>query len=158
MTKWVPEKVLVQRYILRIWNEIKFVYSEKATKFCEISPLLLSTVHTDKSKVEISQNFVAFSKSMNFNANVTYHVGNSTIAVILLNSYVSRENFDGKNFMKKGWVRQKMHLCFLWWLNANSTESLAEIGFFFKTNPLQQLKRALKLLWSTVQILNKQTF
>ena len=32
---------------------IKFVYSEKATKFCEISTLLLSTVHTDESKVEI---------------------------------------------------------------------------------------------------------
>ena len=30
-------------------------------KFCEISTLLLSTVHTDKSKVEILQNFVAFS-------------------------------------------------------------------------------------------------
>ena len=45
---------------------LKFVYSEKATKFCEISTLLLSTVHTDKSKVEISQNFVAFSEYMNF--------------------------------------------------------------------------------------------
>ena len=43
---------------------VKFVYSEKATKFCEISTLLLSTVHTDKSK--ISQNFVAFSEYMNF--------------------------------------------------------------------------------------------
>ena len=48
--------------ITRIW----FVYSEKATRFCEISNLLLSTVHTDKSKVEISQNFVAFSEYMNF--------------------------------------------------------------------------------------------
>ena len=44
----------------------KFIYSEKATKFCEISTLLLSTVHTDKSKVEISQNFVAFSEYMKF--------------------------------------------------------------------------------------------
>ena len=49
------------------WH-LKFVYSEKATKFCEISTLLLSTVHTDKSKVEISQNFVAFSEYMNFNS------------------------------------------------------------------------------------------
>ena len=31
---------------------IKFVYSEETTKFCEISTLLLSTVHTDKSKVK----------------------------------------------------------------------------------------------------------
>ena len=46
---------------------IKFVYSEKATKFCEISTLLLSTVHTDKGKVEILQNFVAL-EYMNFNS------------------------------------------------------------------------------------------
>jgi hypothetical protein len=48
---------------------LKFVYSEKATKFCEISTLLLSTVHTEKSKVEISQNFVASSEYMNFICN-----------------------------------------------------------------------------------------
>ena len=41
---------------------IKFIYSEKATKFCEIVPLLLTTVHTVKSKGKISQNFVAFSE------------------------------------------------------------------------------------------------
>ena len=41
------------------------VYSEKATTFCQISPLLLSTVHTVKSKVEISQNVVAFSEYTN---------------------------------------------------------------------------------------------
>ena len=46
---------------------LKFIYSEKATKFCEISTLLLTTVHTVKSKVEISENFVAFSEYMNFN-------------------------------------------------------------------------------------------
>ena len=46
---------------------IKFIYSEKATKFCEISTLLLSYVVPVKSKVEISQNFVAFSEYMNFN-------------------------------------------------------------------------------------------
>ena len=45
---------------------LKFVYSEKATKFSEISTLLLSTVHTDKIKVEISQNLVAFSEYINF--------------------------------------------------------------------------------------------
>ena len=43
-------------------QKLKFVYSEKATKFCEISTLHLSTVHTDKSKKEILQNFVAFSE------------------------------------------------------------------------------------------------
>ena len=42
------------------------VYSEKATRFFKISNLLSSTVHTNKSRVEISQNFVAFSEYMNF--------------------------------------------------------------------------------------------
>ena len=46
---------------------LKFVYSEKAAKFCETSTLLLTTLYTDKSKMEISQNFVAFSEYMNFN-------------------------------------------------------------------------------------------
>ena len=41
----------------------KFIYSEKATKFCEILTLLCIVV---KSKVKISQNFVAFSEYMNF--------------------------------------------------------------------------------------------
>ena len=49
---------------------VKFIYSEKATKFCEISTLILTTVHTVKSKVEISQNFVAFSEYMNFDFNI----------------------------------------------------------------------------------------
>ena len=35
----------------------KFIYSEKATKFCKISTLLLTTVHTVKSKVEILTKF-----------------------------------------------------------------------------------------------------
>ena len=48
------------------WNTIKFIYFEKATKFWEISTLLLSGVVQVKSKVEISQNFVAFSEYMNF--------------------------------------------------------------------------------------------
>ena len=41
---------------------VKFIYSEKATKFFEISTLLLSYVVPVKSKVKISQNFVAFSR------------------------------------------------------------------------------------------------
>ena len=46
---------------------IKFKYSEKATKFCEISTLILSVCTVDKSNVEISQNFVAFLEYTNFN-------------------------------------------------------------------------------------------
>ena len=43
------------------------MYSEKATKFCEIFTLLLTVCTVVKSKVKISQNFVAFSEYMNFN-------------------------------------------------------------------------------------------
>ena len=45
---------------------LKFIYSEKATKFGEISTLLLTVCTVVKSKVEISQKFVAFSGYMNF--------------------------------------------------------------------------------------------
>ena len=46
---------------------LKFIYSEKATKFCKIFTLLLSCVVPVKSKANISQNFVVFSEYMNFN-------------------------------------------------------------------------------------------
>ena len=45
---------------------LKFIYSEKATKCCEIFTLLLTTVHIVKSWLKISQNFVAFSEYMIF--------------------------------------------------------------------------------------------
>ena len=45
---------------------VKFIYSEKATKFCEIFSLILTTAYTVKSKGKISQNLVAFSEYINF--------------------------------------------------------------------------------------------
>ena len=45
--------------------KVKFMYSEKATNFREISTFDLSYVVTVNSTVEISQNFVAFSEYMN---------------------------------------------------------------------------------------------
>ena len=45
---------------------LKFIYSEKATNFCEISTVDLSYEVMVKSTVEISQNFVGFSEYMNF--------------------------------------------------------------------------------------------
>ena len=45
---------------------IKFIYFEKATKFCEIFTLLLSYVVPVESKVKILEIFVAFSEYMNF--------------------------------------------------------------------------------------------
>ena len=47
-------------------DKVKFIYSEKASKCCEIFTLHLPKVHTVKSKVKISQTFVAFSEFMNF--------------------------------------------------------------------------------------------
>ena len=46
--------------------QVKFMYSEKATQFCKIFPLLLTVCTVIKSKGNISQNFVAFSEYMNF--------------------------------------------------------------------------------------------
>ena len=52
------------------FGSIKFIYSEKATKFCEISTADLTVTTKDISTVEISQNFVAFSEYMNFKVRV----------------------------------------------------------------------------------------
>ena len=62
-------KIIERRTNIKV--ALKFIYSGKATKFCEISTLLLSYVVLVKIKVEISQNFVAFSEYMNFN-DITY--------------------------------------------------------------------------------------
>ena len=51
---------------------LKSIYSEKASKLCEISTLLLTALHTVKSKVEISQNFVAFSEYLNLKSHRSY--------------------------------------------------------------------------------------
>ena len=47
---------------------VKLIYSEKATKFCEIFTLLIlmSVCTVDKSKVKISKIFVAFSEYRKF--------------------------------------------------------------------------------------------
>ena len=45
---------------------LKFIYSEKSTKFLEIFNLLLTVCTLVKSKVKMSLNFVAFSEYMNF--------------------------------------------------------------------------------------------
>ena len=61
---------------IKNWG-LKFIYSEKATKIFEIFTLLLSYVAAVKSKVKISQNFVAFSEYMNFTAKAYFvrHIG-----------------------------------------------------------------------------------
>ena len=49
---------------------VKFIYSEKAKKFSDISTLLLTACTVVKSKLEISQNFVAFSEYINLKGGV----------------------------------------------------------------------------------------
>ena len=61
-----PKSEVKPSLAIAFYVVVKFIYSEKATKFCEISTLLLSYVVPVKRKVEISQNFVAFSEYMNF--------------------------------------------------------------------------------------------
>ena len=66
---------------------LKFIYSEKATK---IFPLLLTTVHTVKSKGKISQNFVAFSEFMNF-TNVSVVFSQQSTFVVLTSRCIFRK-------------------------------------------------------------------
>ena len=62
---------------------VKFIYSEKATKFCEIFPLLLTTVHTVKCKGNISQNFLAFLEYMNLTKG-RYLIQSNTVEIIII--------------------------------------------------------------------------
>ena len=74
--------------LMKMYNLLKFIYSEKATKFFEISTLLLSYVVPVKSKVEISQDFVAFSEYMYFkikdtpyeDSNIAWCLGRQMVA------------------------------------------------------------------------------
>ena len=55
---------------------LKLIYFEKATKFYEIFTLPMSYVVPVKSKMKISQNYVAFSEYMNFTqANLPFRNG-----------------------------------------------------------------------------------
>ena len=71
----------------------KLLYSEKATKFCEISTLLLFYVVPVKSKVEISQNCVAFSEYMNFN--VKQHILNTIYYIFCRNYDLKTQKLNG---------------------------------------------------------------
>ena len=51
LATYFPKRTTKMGHMLRV---VKFIYSEKATKFCEISTLLLSVCTVDKSKVDIS--------------------------------------------------------------------------------------------------------
>ena len=98
---------------------LKFIYLEKATKFCEIFTLLLTTVHNVKSKMKISQNFVAFSEYMNFNFKLyqllkPFNTGHKTTTMVVEHGSMrlrSQTNFDRKFQFK--WVfliKMQLHL------------------------------------------------
>ena len=61
-----PQQIISFHLKIFQTSYIKFIYSEKATKFCKIFTLLSSYVVPVKSKVNISQNFVAFSEYVSF--------------------------------------------------------------------------------------------
>ena len=84
---------------------VKFIYSEKATKFCEIFSLLLSYVVPVKSKMKISQNFVAFSEYLNFNYLHDFKKSNVRTYVSFL--FVLIAGFLGKDILKN---RVSLHL------------------------------------------------
>ena len=64
INKW--KNLWVESQVQQCSSILKFIYSEKATKFCKISTLLLSYIVPIKSKVEILQNCVVFSENINF--------------------------------------------------------------------------------------------
>ena len=61
------DRLLHSLAVMNIHIHVKFIYSEKATKFCKICTVDFTGNTKDKSTVEILQNFVAFSEYMNFN-------------------------------------------------------------------------------------------
>ena len=68
--------------------ELKFIYSEKATYFCEIWTVDFSYVITVKSMVEMSQNFMAFSEYINFTCVYLQEVCKSYILCSMCTYYV----------------------------------------------------------------------
>ena len=77
-----------------IWAYVlKFIYSEKATKFCKIFPLLLSVCTVVKSKGKISQNYVAFSEYMNFKNKI------NLIFLFMVSNYLQSRWVDGQYFL-----------------------------------------------------------
>ena len=110
---------------------LKFIYSEKATKFCEIFTFLLTVCTVVKSKVKISQNFVAFSKYMNFN------IGRKQ--AVILSLHIPTYFFSGKKHRYiSDWKDVSGSFCCKIILFSKSTPfhgqypGVFPLGFFFK--------------------------
>ena len=74
------------------------MYSEKATKFCEISTVDLSSVHvvTIKSKVEILQNFCAFSEYKNFKNSISVFIKKSNLKYLIRKGHFQASKIKNK--------------------------------------------------------------
>ena len=100
---------------------IKFIYSEKATKVCEICTVDLSYVVRVESTVEILQNFVAFSEYMNFMRRYLKH--NTNFYCSFLNQNNGKWS-KWSNICNDGKWSQEMSpllctICFKWWMSYN---------------------------------------
>ena len=98
-----------------IWLHVKFIYSEKATKFCNIFTLFLSYVVPVKIKVKILQIFVAFSEYMNFITQASFNMH------LRLIYFESAKRFEKKTPTSNlnGWFFQ-----ILWYSQKTSTSKL----------------------------------
>ena len=102
------QNILQSIYLMKSPNcmkLLKFIYSEKATKFCEIFPLLLTVCTVFKSRGKILQNFVAFSKYMNFNGTCLLYILILGFDICHMNLYCnfrSNSNVTVKTHMKEG--------------------------------------------------------
>ena len=120
----IPQSYCHVHLLRSLW--VKFIYSEKATKFCKIFPLLLTTVHTVKSKGKISKNFVAFSEYMNFMVKIVLYfmpgldwkartrAGKyQMIKAFLISHKIQRRKTCLKTFRKEGFS-EIIYPCFFW--------------------------------------------
>ena len=67
LKKYIKNRNSIVKNFSQFRNNVKFIYSKKATSFCKNSTLDLSYVVTAKSTMEISQNVFGFSEYKNFN-------------------------------------------------------------------------------------------
>ena len=72
---------------LKSTDLLKFIYSEKAIKYCKISIIDLTVTTQDKSTLEISQNFVSLSECMNFIQQNIRSLGIYFVSHVIFSSY-----------------------------------------------------------------------
>ena len=104
----------ISTLVSQLPSRVKFIYSETATKFCEIFPLFLNTVHTVKSKGKILQNFVAFSEYMNFTT-----MDKLSKDVFVAHLSIGRKCFDFQTKTFWTWIMQNSEVKTDFWSGLN---------------------------------------